>query len=399
MDFVQFNALTPGERQKKVQSSLIGAFSFLAKSARPFRATVKQIHTEKLEARSRDLLNACFPDFLGQQEVADWYARGGIAEEITSTGTHPTTSGRLRRFAGDNSLPGGRYYSVCRDNRGNDGGTLVWELMTYWNALADAFPNLVDSTVHLDSATDAGIRAAMPGLGSHSFLLLKASKINLATAEKIELGDTIAAFLPLTVRDIEIDHVIDLRLPEVQDGFAEALGEFETILGWIGSSVMVKQTPGNFLDILPTLITPRPGGNTFHQAIGVLCRLVGVSGLVFPSARRDVFVSCLRGGTVEDFDGWNFVDFRNAEIVLAERNEDMHAAVMRLFGKQIKWLREEHIGVQIDWKDDGDRRAWHVSGAEKGERNRYDIEWEIRRGARTPSPMWTPWFAGRGASG
>jgi hypothetical protein len=76
MDFVQFNALTPAEKQSKVQAALVGAFSFLAKSARPFRATVKQINTEKLESRSRDLLNACFPDFLGQQEVADWYARG-----------------------------------------------------------------------------------------------------------------------------------------------------------------------------------------------------------------------------------------------------------------------------------------------------------------------------------
>ena len=149
---------------------------------------------------------------------------------------------------------------------------------------------------------------------------------------------------------------------------------------------MVKQTPQTFLEILPTLITPRPGGNTFHQAIGALCRMVGVSGLGFPSARRDVYVASLRGGLVEDFDGWNFVDYRNSEIILAERSEDGIAALMRLFGRQIKWLREEHVGVRIDWKDDRKRRTWHVSGAEKGERHRYDIEWEIRRGARTTSP-------------
>jgi hypothetical protein len=391
--------MTQAERVNKVQESLIGVAEFILKSRHPFRGVVKQLCTEKLDARSRSLLEVCFPNFQGLQEVADYFVQGGILDEITSTGTHPMASGRQRRFAGDNSLLGGRYYSVCQGDRGNDGGTLVWELMTYWNASAGAFPNLVDSTVHVDPSLDARLRAANPELGDRPFLLLKASKINVATAEKIELGDTIAAYLPLTVKSVEIDNVIDLRLPEIQDGFAEFLGAFETIVGWAGSHVMFKGIPQTFLEILPTLITPRPGGTTFHQAIGFLCRMFDVSGLVFPSARRDVYVASHQGGMVEDFDGWNFVDYRDAVIDLENKSKDEMNVLMRLFGKQIKWLSEGQIGVRIDWKDEGKRRTWGVSGAEKGERQRYEIEWSIRRGERIRSPAWTPWFAGRGASG
>ena len=122
MDFPQFHAMTQAEKQKEVMKLYEQAFKFLCESARPLRATVKQICTAKLDSRSRDLLDACFPDFRGQQEVSDWFAGGGVEWEITSTGTKPTTKGRLRRFAGDNSLEGGRYYSVCRDDNGNDGG-------------------------------------------------------------------------------------------------------------------------------------------------------------------------------------------------------------------------------------------------------------------------------------
>lgn len=399
LGFAEFNGMTLAERERVVVETLVGSFAFLTNSARPLRATLKQVSTAQLDLRSRDVLDACFPGFRGQQEMADWLARGGITDEITSTGTVPSAAGRLRRFAGDASLPGGRYFSVCRDTLGNDGGTLVWELMTYWNAMAGAFPGLVDSTVDLDPPTDAKVRADIPRLGNRPFLLLKASKVNSATAERIELGDTIAAFLPLAVTHTDIDHVIDLRLPETQDGFAETLGFLESVMGWIGPQVFVKERPTTFLEILPTLITPRPGGTAFHQSVGVLCRMAGVDGLVFPSARRNVYVTSRRNGEVQSCDGWNFVDYRNAGIHLAADSEEGTQQLMRMFGRQIKWLRDTDVGVRIDWQDDGTQRTWRVSGAEEGERRRYDIEWEIRRRVRTPSPMWTTWFAGRGASG
>jgi len=36
-----------------------------------------------------------------------------------------------RRYAGDNTLPRGRYYSLANDDSGDDSGTMLYELMAY----------------------------------------------------------------------------------------------------------------------------------------------------------------------------------------------------------------------------------------------------------------------------
>jgi hypothetical protein len=98
------------------------------------RGWVKQIKTERLDDHSRELIEGCFPEFLNQQKISNWLASADVSLSLGAKETFTTGHGRLRRFAGDQTLPGGRYFALCNDKSGTDGGTLVWELMSYWTA-------------------------------------------------------------------------------------------------------------------------------------------------------------------------------------------------------------------------------------------------------------------------
>jgi hypothetical protein len=159
----------------------------------------------------------------------------------------------------------------------------------------------------------------------------------------------------------------------------------EVEMGRVGNIRTHKEVPHSFRELLPTLMTPGIGGTSFHQAVGAWMRSNRIAGLVFPSSRRNARTAS-EGLEVTDFDGWNFVDYRDSPIVDYER----------LFGLQPDWLREEDTGIQLaDWLDDGNKRAWRIQGAEEGERRRYDLEWEVLAGRRTPSLVWDTRFGAR----
>ncbi len=353
-----------------------------------FTGVIKQLNTSKLDADSRTLLDLCFPKFMGSQRVAESMTGSGLHTQMTSKGAIPASSGRMRRYAGDSTLPGGRYYSVCQEASGRDGGTLVWELMSYWSAESALFPELIDSTVHIEAA--ASLRKQHTWLDK-PFLLLKAHEIESVSEKGIVLGNTLGKVMPLEIHGVEIPGVLDLRTQEAQDWFTAHFGMLETQAGKAGvvsggqRLIMVKDPPGDFREILPTLLAPSPGGYAFHEAVGAWLRTHGVDGLIFPSARRDCHVTCT-DGTIVSFDGWNFVDYRGAGA----------AAFDRLFGLQPHWLKEHHVGIKVtEWADTPSNRHWRVVGPEEGERKRYDLEWRSRISQRTPSVVWNTRDGGR----
>jgi len=217
---------------------------------------LKQIKTERLDGHSRELIDCCFLEFLGQGQVSSWLKAPDVSFSVTSKGTFPTSHGRLRRFAGDHTLPGGRYFSVCNDESGADGGTRVWELVSYWTSHAKFFPNLIDSTVHTKEAEE--LRRSHPHLfGSANFLLLGAAEIQSVALEDgrpvIKLGTQIAKMLPLDVAKVEIARVLDLRLPSGQQWFTDTFGKLEVDVGHsneFGISTG-KDYPARFRDVLP----------------------------------------------------------------------------------------------------------------------------------------------------
>ncbi len=136
-------------KELTTQAFLIGD---LAQQCGPATFWVKQLKVDKIDERSRKLLAQCFPGFDGMAAVSKFYKQSGVRFEVTSKGTLRTETGRLRRYAGNKELPGGRYYSVCKDSSGNDDGTMVFELMSYWSSESKKFPELIDSTVHIEAA-------------------------------------------------------------------------------------------------------------------------------------------------------------------------------------------------------------------------------------------------------
>ena len=368
------------------------ALPVVADDIGPLRAWTKQLRVDTLDTKSRETLDACFPAFEGLRRTAKSQADSGIKVDRTSRGAYRVATGRHRRYAGDETLPGGCYYSICNDSSGNDDGTLVWELMSYWDNTSTKFPSLLDSTVHTDDAVP--YRLLYPHLAEREFLMVTVRDIVSVNSEGIRLGETEKVFVPLSIEEVEINFVMDLRHPLMQDCVAQVLGSLEAILGSQGMLLdgirhhNLKDPPGDFATLLPTLISPHPGGTMFHDAIGALCRSAQGNGLVFPSARKDVFVSSRRDGKIESFSGWNFVDYRRAPPM----NPDV---AVSLLGSQIQWLTPASIGIDLEWRDDGDRREWKVSGAEAGERRRYDLEWMIKAGTMSPLSDKSPYFAAR----
>jgi len=382
------------ERVKAIAELLEFAFALpaVADNIGPLRAWTKQLRVDGIDTKSRETLSACFPAFEGLQRRSKSLSDHGMKVDVTSRGTQRVATGRHRRYAGDETLPGGCYYSVCNDSSGNDDGILVWELMTYWDNTSTKFPSILDSTAHIEDA--APYRLRYPHLAEQPFLMLTARDIVSVNSEGIHLGETEQVFVPLVIEEVEINSVLDLRHPLMQDCFSEILGTLEALVGNQGNSlygnvdVTLKKPPGNFASLLPTLLTPQPGATTFHDAIGAICRSAEVNGLVFPSARRDVHVASTRSGEIESFSGWNFVDYRRAPPMNTK-------VALENFGRLVQWLTPKNIGIDLEWHDDGNLREWKVSGAEDGERRRYDLEWLIKAGLRSPLSDKSTYFSAR----
>jgi hypothetical protein len=109
------------------------------------------------------------------------------------------------------------------------------------------------------------------------------------------------------IEHVEIENVVDLRLPGTQqwfcETFREGFGDFWTKPA--GRSV------GRFQDMLPSLMSPELGGSQVTDAIGYALRTMGASGLIYPAARCDL-ETVVEDGALRGWRGFNFVDFRGA---------------------------------------------------------------------------------------
>jgi hypothetical protein len=115
--------------------------------------------------------------------------------------------------------------------------------------------------------------------------------------------------LPYTVALRKVGNVLDLREIEAQDWLLQSFA----IAGHDFLAKDGRNTVDAFHQLLPALLSQSLGGNIITDAIGSYLRWLGVGGLVFPSARRDSFVS-YKDRKVVDFIGWNFVDYTGAAL-------------------------------------------------------------------------------------
>jgi hypothetical protein len=150
----------------------------------------------------------------------------------------------------------------------------------------------------------------------------------------VEKSDaTIVAIIPTQLVQITFERLIDLRMPNTRQWFVKEFTRLTNIIPKEDtrlqeSELLLPVFPhagplDEFKDLLPTLLAQGPGGERGKtQAAGSWLRRLGAEALIFPSARADMSVS-ISHGELQDWYGWNLVDYRGAPPPTVERFVDL----------------------------------------------------------------------------
>jgi len=286
-------------------------FPCFAPSATPcptstFRSFVKQIKPGDLAANERNFLNAAFAGFLtGSRPPGDIYAL------LASISPHAYHEDRLpRRYDGDRTLPRGRYSTVCTGRDGDDCGTLMRELTFYKNArVAEAHIEVYDPVV-----TEQREMIGRLGMETSARERIVVNVVPFAQSPGCITPLSVHLSLTVEVREVSVDNVLDLRRPTALDWLFRTIPKLHIILnprGETGRCFPNRRELATFAELLPSLIDQQRGGGNFDKLVGLYLRQIGVSGLVFPSARSDASTGAV-GGERDHFHGWSFVDYRDS---------------------------------------------------------------------------------------
>lgn len=287
----------------------------------------KKIDIADFDPLQRLAFNTAFPFFSGTDSPTA--AQQRQIDSAVGRGIPITWQSRPdRRFAGDDSLPSGRYYTLIRKASGDDGKALVMELVAYHNPSLAGPIQLLD----LGHENDAGLILGEEPEAVHAIALIfldpgdrpapffKALRRAGLEGEHDQLRSRMnipdhwlgLILLPYKIVELDLDKVVDLRYPECQDWFVSEFGTstFEKFLAGNAG----HQNITDFPHLLPALVNPVPGGGMFDsisQYVGHWLRTHDIDALAYPSARTDASV-LIRDGQIEDHRGWNLVDYRGA---------------------------------------------------------------------------------------
>jgi hypothetical protein len=347
-----------------------------------FEGWLKRLDPERLNEAGKQVLAQVFPMF-GEPTAQQYLARSvrllecGIDmsdEEMADISSiqHAMEKGtavrlrRHRRYAGgDGLLPRGCYASVCRDEAGDDEGTLNRELMAYVDMRVPGLVYVGDSTqARLNAALLGGIGFRTGFCGTLILLLAPHEQkerraFDAIYRDLLDEGEQSAievCLLETRVDRCTIDNVIDLRVPDTQAWF------FEQFKNGDGQFLFINAgSARNFHDLIPTLMNPSVGGSDVTHAIGSFMRAHEVNALVFPSARSNASTKVTDGEPV-DWLGWNLLDYRSARDVPVTEVTDIEGS----------WHGFRQPGAGIRVSSDG---SFRVSGIQdRYMRLRVDIE-------------------------
>ena len=333
---------------------------------------------EQYAAREHSLI-ACgvreFPESRAELSTLEFLLKEGLQVKLR----------RHRRYAGgDGLLPRNCYSSVSKNSAGDDGGTLSRELLAYVD-------RRIPGTVFVGDSTDERLNAllgnpvrVLPGYCATYVLLFEPQEPDAKTVFRKVYRELLAeaggapdqpihvfAF-ETRVDECTIENVIDLRWPDVQEWFFDQFRD--------GDGVFLTKKGGTvreFYDLLPTLMHPTIGGTNVSHAIGSWLRSSGVNGLVFPSARSSTSVSMYAGADLEDWNGWNFLDYRTARNLPATE----------MTASEGGWPDFVQAGARLAVATDDEHwGSWKVIGIQDQYDNLRNAIWELQLGRSSVQP-------------
>lgn len=292
-----------------------------------FDAVVKQLSTADLPPDFRQVFNYLLPHWQETTKI-EWsdelhrYSKAGLLSMRMDHGSGDIDrfTRRYRRFGGETDLPRERYSTICFTEEGDDDGTLVNEIRTYHDPILSGCADFFDLSVKKFKAIHDSI--GMPASGVDQFVVLLRSyaasdRLPDVLKHALNAGNSFIISIPLTIKQVSIDRVLDLRNPEAATWFARTFGSLELDFGPVKYRPFLNRpTVSSFREVLPETLVQDLGGGGFTQIAGEYLRLAGINGLVFPSARSNCSVSVV-DGAVASYAGWNFVDYRGRNIELA----------------------------------------------------------------------------------
>lgn len=327
-----------------------------------FSGNLKQLETEFREPIMRALFETCFSKF---SDLDADYARlkqDGINYLVTAAGSEYNFGFRPRRFAGGPGLPPSRYFVVCDADSYNDRGTLRDELTAYYQGasgirpmifdpLADPF--VLEQLLETGSVTEESLQYPLYYV---VFRLERRTDRNAHLAQgshALAPGEAIGVTYGVRQYSARIDRVVDLRDPDTQDWFVKTfvdleLENAEAAERETGVTHIPRKPPlESFERMLPVITSLQTGGGaSFGQAVGHWLRRHGANGLIFPSARSNVFCR-VRNGVPSEWGGWNMVVYAGA----AEPEP------RNLFGQMNTWRDPDHDHIRVHYVDQGDARG------------------------------------------
>jgi len=277
-----------------------------------FSGYVRQISRAGVSPGERALIDAAFGGF-----VANFLPGGEVMESLKRFDPHQENlqvglSKTPRRFAGDDSLPGGRYATLCTGPDGDDGGTLIGELRFYTDsAAANAYIIAYDPVIpaHRDLLTQKRLGLGVGG----NHIYLNVIPFDQGGSREVPFG--FFTGFDVEVRQVTTDGVLDLRRPDAANWLARTISSLRIDLGDGQSLRCFPHRPDldSFPGLLPAIADQAKGGGNLHLITGLYLRQLGVAALVFPSARTDFSVYCSDGAPVQ-WRGWTLVDYRDAPV-------------------------------------------------------------------------------------
>ena len=274
-----------------------------------------------------------------------------------------------RRFSGDSSvaLPRTRYHALCDPNNGDDGGTVVAEMMAYTlptltgycaarqgaheiEVVFRGFPH-EPNPFHSACRAPDGFEHLFGGLPSGNPLRELTA---LPSADNVLIMS-----MATRITQQQFERCLDLRMPDAREWLTRFFANPPD--GVHGNSLRVLanvhhfdlRTVSSWSNVLPVLIARTSGGNTLTDMVGAYLRSLGCDALIFPSARND-FVAAFSEDTLVSASGWNLVDYRGlgpvdqvgldigdpiepleGQIELLESDEADTAGSIRLLGNRL----------------------------------------------------------------